>query len=129
MKCIICGGREFKNTDFFFECMENQPFDVDMIVAGGAEGVDTMAELFAISINMDYMIFTAYWNDLTESPLVVKTSKSGVEYNALAGHNRNKRMLDYADCVIAIWDGKSTGTKHMIDITKKAKKPLKVFYY
>jgi hypothetical protein len=34
-------------------------------------------------------------------------------------------MADYADALIAIWDGKSKGTKHMIDIAKK--KGLKVF--
>jgi hypothetical protein len=34
-------------------------------------------------------------------------------------------MADYADSLIALWDGKSKGTKHMIDDSKK--KGLNVF--
>ena len=36
-------------------------------------------------------------------------------------------MANYGDCLIAICDGKSRGTKHMIDIAKK--KGLKLFIF
>lgn len=32
-----------------------------------------------------------------------------------AGFKRNSEMARYADGLIAIWDGRSNGTKHMID--------------
>jgi len=33
-----------------------------------------------------------------------------------AGYLRNVRMSECADALIALWDGWSPGTKHMIDI-------------
>lgn len=36
-------------------------------------------------------------------------------------------MAGYADALIAIWDGKSRGTAHMIETMKKLGKPTFVF--
>ena len=36
-----------------------------------------------------------------------------------AGPIRNNEMADKADALIAIWDGQSRGTKHMIDAATK----------
>ena len=36
-----------------------------------------------------------------------------------AGPIRNKQMAEYADTLFAFWDGKSRGTKNMIDLAKK----------
>ena len=36
-----------------------------------------------------------------------------------AGYVRNDAMAKYATHLIAFWDGKSPGTKHMIDLAKK----------
>jgi len=38
-------------------------------------------------------------------------------------------MAEYADALIACWDGKSKGTKHMIDLAKKANLKVKFYYY
>ena len=40
---------------------------------------------------------------------------------------RNQQMSDYADALIAIYDGVSNGTKNMIEIAKKD--GLEVFVY
>ena len=32
-----------------------------------------------------------------------------------AGYRRNVQMAQHADALIAIWDGKSPGTRHMIE--------------
>jgi len=42
-----------------------------------------------------------------------------------AGIKRNEVMASYADALVAVWDGKSPGTKHMISYAKKKK--LKVY--
>ena len=39
----------------------------------------------------------------------------------------NKQMADYADALVAIWDGKSRGTKHMIDLARM--QSLEVFVF
>ena len=36
-----------------------------------------------------------------------------------AGYLRNVDMAEYADALVAFWDGKSKGTGHMIDIVLK----------
>ena len=36
-----------------------------------------------------------------------------------AGYLRNVEMAQYANALIAFWDGKSKGTRHMIEIAKE----------
>ena len=38
------------------------------------------------------------------------------KFGKSAGYVRNREMAEYCDAAIIIWDGKSKGTKHMIDI-------------
>ena len=46
-----------------------------------------------------------------------------------AGYLRNEQMADYADALIAVWDGKSKGTKHMIDSAASKGLIVKVFTF
>ena len=39
---------------------------------------------------------------------------------------RNKKMAEVCDYVICFWDGKSRGTKSMIDYALKMNKPIKI---
>ena len=41
------------------------------------------------------------------------------KYGKAAGYKRNDEMARNADALIAFWDGKSRGTRHMIDLAKK----------
>ena len=41
------------------------------------------------------------------------------KFGKSAGYKRNEQMGNHADALIAIWDGKSKGTMHMISIAKK----------
>ena len=61
--------------------------------------------------------FPADWNNITVPGAVIKYNSYG-KYNALAGHQRNAKMGDYADALIAVWNGKSTGTRNMIKYMK-----------
>ena len=40
-------------------------------------------------------------------------------YGKSAGMIRNKEMAEYAEALIAIWDRRSKGTKHMIATAKR----------
>mgnify|MGYP002278166880 CR=1 FL=1 len=90
-------------------------FEITQIVSGGARGIDQAA------IDVAYidawpggpMVFMAVWQRPDGS-----TDKG-------AGIKRNRLMAEYADCLIAIWDGASTGTKNMIDTAREL--GLKVF--
>ena len=77
-----------------------------------APGVDTLAVRWANYHGYPLKEFPADWN----------------KYGKAAGYRRNVEMAEYADLLIAFWDGKSPGTKHMIDIMKSKGKHGKIVY-
>lgn len=85
-------------------------WDVE-IVSGRAKGPDTFGEWWALSHGSSIKFFPADW-------------KLGPK----AGFIRNEQMGDYADALIAFWDGKSGGTKHMIEYMMKLGKPIRVHF-
>jgi hypothetical protein len=110
MKTIIAGSRTIRNyavMDRVYQCY-NLP--ITEIVSGGAPGVDRLGELLADEIKVPLTIMKAAW-DLN---------------GKAAGYIRNKEMAQYADALIAIWDGESIGTLNMIEIMRKMGKPLVV---
>ena len=115
MKVIIAGGRDFNRYDLLkHKCDKIFTKVKDLeIVSGGAKGADKLGELYALENNVKVTIFKADWN----------------MYGKSAGGIRNSEMGDYADALIAFWDGKSPGTKHMIDYMKKLNKPTRIVYY
>jgi hypothetical protein len=106
MKIAIIGSRTFSDYDFLCLLMKTINIDIDEIVSGGASGVDSLAEHYANENNIPIKIFKAEWN----------------KYGKAAGFIRNKLIIEYADKVIAIWDGKSKGTKNSIDLATKQNK-------
>ncbi len=110
MKIIIAGGREFTQYEILKKVCDHmlskvQDLSTITIVSGGARGVDKMGERYAQERGIPCVIFKADWDNLGKS----------------AGYKRNQEMADYASHLIAFWDGKSRGTKHMIDIAKRDK--------
>lgn len=85
----------------------NAEWKITEVVSGCAIGVDRLGESWAEYCNVPVKLFPAQWRD-----------RDGV-YDNSAGYKRNVEMAQYADALIAIWDGKSRGTKHMIDIATK----------
>ena len=115
MKVIIAGGRNFNDYEKVYkECgstLREQTYIE--IVSGTARGADKLGERFAKENNYSLSSFPADWN----------------KYGKSAGYKRNAQMADYADALIAFWDGKSKGTKHMIDLAKSANLKLKIIYF
>lgn len=116
MKVIIAGGREFNNygllktkCDFYLE----KTFSEIEIVSGKAKGADSLGELYAKESEYKLKEFPADWS----------------MHGNGAGIIRNEQMGDYAEALIAFWDGKSKGTNHMINYMKKLGKPVKIVYY
>lgn len=113
MRIIIAGGRDFSDEEFLFnECdkLINKENNIE-IVSGGANGADKIGEKFAKIRNLPVKRFIPNWNKFGKS----------------AGFRRNVDMAEYADSLIAFWDGKSKGTKHMIETAKS--KSLQVFVF
>ncbi|MGI6497546.1 MAG: SLOG family protein [Oscillospiraceae bacterium] len=87
------------------------PKDVTEIVSGGARGVDTSAKEYALSHHIKLTEFLPDYD----------------KYGRSAPLKRNITIIENADLVLAFWDGKSRGTKFVIDNCKQRAIPIKVF--
>ena len=104
MKIVIAGGRDFDNYNLLREkCDEIIDSNLTEIISGCAKGADTLGERYAKERGFNTKLFPADW----------KT------HGRKAGPIRNKQMADYGEMLIAFWDGKSSGTKNMIENSKK----------
>lgn len=116
MKTIIAGSRNLTDTvtilNLIKGIVEKYKIEITEIVSGGAKGIDKIGEMYAEINNIPLTIFKANWN------------KNGKK----AGFIRNEEMSKYGEILIAIWDGESTGTKHMIDCAKKEKLIIYICY-
>lgn len=104
MKLLIVGSRSIKE----FDLTPYIPVGVDTVISGGACGVDTLAEQFADSHHLSkYVIRPRY--EL---------------YGRAAPLRRNEILVDMADAVLVIWDGRSRGTEYTIKYAQKTNKPI-----
>jgi hypothetical protein len=103
MRVIVAGSRDITDYGFVCKAIEESCFDVTEVVCGGARGVDYLGEQWAKANGVPVIYFMAEWD---------KNGKS-------AGYIRNNEMGEYCDGLIAVWDGKSRGTRHMIDIAQR----------
>lgn len=110
MKVIIAGSRDFTNRHVVAQALNDSGFIPTQIVSGGARGVDTVGENIALLMGYSVKQFPADWET----------------YGKAAGPIRNAQMAEYADALIAIWDGESRGTKNMIDTMQKLGKPVHI---
>ena len=108
MKLAIVGSRDLTELDRIYQFMISLPKDT-IIVSGGAIGVDQVAEICAKRLNLGTKIFKPNYDEYDGS---------------LAPLIRNKQIVDYADVIVAFWDGKSRGTKYTIDYAIKRKKKV-----
>lgn len=112
-KVIVAGSRDFQNYPLMCNILNNTKSRIGEIVSGDAKGADTYGCMYARDNNIPIRHFPADWE----------------KYGASAGYVRNKQMGDYADELIAFWDGTSPGTKDMIDYMKKLNKKVTVINY
>jgi hypothetical protein len=125
MKIIIAGSRSIADKNLIKIVIKESNFNITECVCGMAQGVDLVGREICLELKIPIKEFPAQWNDLTETPCYLKLNKFGKKYNSLAGHNRNKRMAEYAEGLILIWDGKSSGSSNMLKLAKQ--KGLKIF--
>lgn len=72
------------------------------IVSGCARGIDKCGELWADTEGLPVRHFPADWK----------------RYGKAAGPTRNREMAGYAQALVAVWDGVSVGTRHMIAVAR-----------
>lgn len=114
MRVIIAGSRTINDYSILENAMEkakkggyiDEEFEV---ITGGAVGIDLLGKRYAEKHNLKY----------TE----IKPKYKGSNDRS-APLRRNQEMADIGDVLIAIWDGESHGTKHMINCARE--KGLKI---
>jgi hypothetical protein len=109
MKVIIAGSRTMLDPKHIESAVKDSQFDITEIVSGTARGADFLGELYGEYYGIPVKRFPADWD----------------MYGKAAGYKRNQQMADYADALILVWDGKSRGSGHMLEIAKR--KGLKIY--
>ena len=117
MKCAIVGSRSitcYPIVEAFLDSyFSYNNINIDLIVSGGAIGVDTLAEKYAKEKNIPTFIIKPEWD----------------KYGKSAGFVRNRKIIESADLVIAFWDGKSKGTQNSLDIAKELHKKFVIIIF
>ncbi len=106
MKIAIIGSRNIKNINIEKYISD----DVNEIVSGGARGVDSVAAKYAKENGIKLTEFLPEYK----------------KYGRAAPILRNKEIVNYADKVIAFWDGKSKGTLSVIKYAQSIGKSCNV---
>lgn len=106
IRIIIAGSRTFSDYNLL-KCYSDsvlQEFDLSkiVIICGGAKGADQLATKYAEEHNLELKVVPPDW----------------ALFGKAAGFVRNAAMVEYADVLIAFWNGKSKGTEHVIDLAK-----------
>lgn len=117
-KLIIAGGRDFHDYNRLAQVFQNgvtgplKDYRVS-VVSGMARGADLLGRKYALGVNVQVHEFPADWEGLGKR----------------AGFVRNQQMAEFADGLLAFWDGQSRGTADMIGRMQKLGKPVKVVRY
>ena len=106
MKIAIIGSRNLS----IYNLNKYIPTNATEIVSGGAKGIDTCAKEFALKHNIKLTEFLPEYNI----------------FGKAAPIRRNHKIVDYSDEVLAFWDGKSKGTKSVIEYCNKTNKQATV---
>lgn len=129
MKTIIAGSR---NADFndVKDAVASCPWqkEITEVFSGEAPGADRYGEKWAREADILVVAFPAAWDDLEAPGAVITEREDGTKYNKNAGLDRNQKMADAADALIAVWDGRiRSGTSSMIQ--RALKRGLRVHIY
>jgi len=119
VKAIIAGSRNFYKHELLKQKCDEVLCDSIIngesieIVSGKARGTDELGERYAAERGFPVKSFPADWET----------------YSNHAGTIRNAETAEYADTLIAFWDGYSSGTRNMIRLAEKKGLTVFVFRY
>lgn len=118
MRLIIAGGRDFNDEQLMRnalqEMVQRQFIDESVtLICGMARGADLLGKHLFDEQQLPVECYPADWNRLGKR----------------AGFVRNTEMGRTADLALIFWDGKSSGTKHMIGVMEMLQKPYYIVNY
>ena len=110
MKLIIAGTSGMRvSVELVDQLITHYDLDVREIVSGTGGEIDAAAEDWSeIYLNEDPKFFDSKWSSM------------GVN----AGSERNRKMAEYADALLIVWDGKSSDAEELRENMRKLRKPV-----
>lgn len=109
-KIAIMGGSNCGNSDVVERLLDKNVSKVKILVCGVTRDVDRAS---------------IYWAEKTGTPYLTFPAKRGDKGGVL---RRNRSVIEYADFVFVLWDGKSEGTKIQVEMLQQLKKPFKIVF-
>lgn len=123
LRVIVAGGRGLRDwfgvRPMFDEALDHvfsnavERGDNITVISGTAHGADRMGEQYAMTHHFKLERYPADWD----------------RHGRAAGYKRNVKMAKVATHLVAFWDGKSRGTRHMIRIALELGLTVRVFLY
>jgi hypothetical protein len=113
MRTIIAGSRDITTIDLD-TIIRKSGFQITEVVSGCCRGIDQLGQVWAHKNYIPIQRMEAQWHN-KKSP----TYNPKLGYDPQAGPTRNLKMAQYSQALIAIWDGKSTGTANMIQLAHR----------
>lgn len=110
-RTIISGSRSCTELRHIYDAVKASGFFPSVVISGTCRGPDRFGEEWAKANGVPIERFPADWD----------------QYGKQAGYIRNVDMACHAEALIAVWDGESNGTRHMINAARA--KGLKIFVY
>lgn len=113
MRIAIIGSRELNGSEesCYKKICEKVPRNCTEIVSGGAGGIDTLAEKYAHENSLLFKRFEPEYH----------------KYGKKAPLIRNAQIIEYANLVLAFWDGKSRGTAQAVKTCCEINKLVEIF--
>ena len=109
MKVAVVGSRSVDDSHYLTLC-ETMPIGASTIISGGARGADALAKRYAAESNLYYEEYIPEYE----------------RYGRGAPMHRNRQIVDRADYVIVMWDGKSQGAAYIIQYCLESGTPVRV---
>jgi SLOG family YspA-like protein len=110
MKLVIAGSRTFTNYQLLCQTLAPDRHRITAVIHGGARGADQLGFRWAVRHHVRSRCFAADWE----------------RFGKVAGVRRNHQMAQAGDLLIAFWDERSAGTRHMISCMQQLGKPVVV---
>lgn len=109
-KIAVMGGSNCGNSDVVKRLLDKNVAKLKILVCGVTRDIDRATHKWAEEAGIPYITFPAKKGD-----------KGGVL-------RRNRQVIEYADFIFVLWDGKSDGAKIQIEMIQQLNKPFKMVF-
>lgn len=105
LRTIVAGSRDGVTLDDVRHAIDSCGWRIAVLLSGTARGTDRHGEAIAKERGIPIERHPAAWGAYPN-------------HRKDAGRRRNERMASVSSALVAVWDGRSPGTRHMIETAR-----------